>query len=169
MNKLVKLILKYALILALFCGTAGLLLSTVYNLTEPLKAANQASQKTAGEKQFFPEMDKIADGAVYDARGNLLGYLLTVTARGYSSDIELLAALDSDLHLLGIRVLSQAETPGLGAKITGTIFIDSLQGLEISGLKLKKDGGTLDGITGATITSRAVIDGIRREAENLRK
>ncbi|GBR74522.1 electron transport complex protein RnfG [Candidatus Termititenax aidoneus] len=169
MGKLVKLILKYALILAVFCGVAGLLLALVYERTAPLKILNQAKAKIAGQQKLFPELAKIMDGEVYAASGELLGYILSVRARGYSSEIELLVGLDPVYRISGLQVLAQAETPGLGARITEKSFVDRLLGHAADSLRHRKDGGTQDGITGATITSRAVFDGVRQEVENFKK
>jgi electron transport complex protein RnfG len=169
MGKLVKLILKYALILAVFCGVAGLLLALVYERTAPLKILNQEKAKIAGQQKLFPELARIIDGEVYAASGELLGYILSVRTRGYSSDIELLVGVDTAYQISGLQVLAQAETPGFGARITEKKFVDSLLGHAAGGLRHKKDGGAYDGITGATITSRAVFDGIRQEVENFKK
>jgi electron transport complex protein RnfG len=169
MGKLVKLILKYALVLAIFCGVAGLLLALVYERTAPLKALNQEKAKIVGQQKLFPDFAKIIDGEVYAASGELLGYVLSVQARGYSSDIELMVGLDPVYQISGLQVLTQAETPGFGARLTEKSFADSLLGHAAANLRHRKYGGAHDGITGATITSRAVFDGIRREFENFKK
>jgi electron transport complex protein RnfG len=169
MGRLIKLILKYGLILTVFCGISGLLLSLVYERVAPLKALNQEKAKIAAQQELFPEFAKITDGAVYDAAGELLGYILSVRSRGYSSDIELLVGMDPAYQISGLQVLAQAETPGLGARIAEKFFADSLRGRAAAGLRHRKDGGAYDGITGATITSRVVFDGIRQELENFKK
>ncbi|MDR1453138.1 MAG: FMN-binding protein [Candidatus Margulisbacteria bacterium] len=169
MSRLIKLILKYGLILAVFCGISGWLLSLVYEYTAPLKALNQEKAKFAGQQKLFPELAKVVEGEVYDASGVLLGYILPVRTRGYSSDIELLVGVDPAYQISGLQVLAQAETPGLGTRITEKSFANSLRGRATDNLRHKKDGGAHDGITGATITSRAVFDGIRREIESFKK
>ncbi|GBR76484.1 electron transport complex protein RnfG [Candidatus Termititenax persephonae] len=169
MGKVVILILKYALILAIFCGAAGLLLSAAHDLTEPHKVRNQEKQKIAGQKLLFPGAVKIDGAEVYTAGGQLAGYLLPITVRGYSSDIEMLVGLDTEYQIRGLQVLSQAETPGLGTRVADKSFAAQLRGSPAQNLRLRKDGGAVDGITGATITSRAVIDGIRQEVRNFQK
>lgn len=98
------------------------------------------------------------------------------TPRGYSGDIRLLVALDPDGTVIGARVLSHRETPGLGDKIEvrrsdwirqfrGRSLNDPLPGRWTS----DRRGGAFDTLTAATVTTDAVIDAVRRvllEAED---
>lgn len=91
-----------------------------------------------------------------------------VIAQGYSGAIKLIVAIRTDGTLSGVRVLSHRETPGLGDKIEAqrSDWIDgfrdkSLLNPEDSGWKVKRDGGVFDQFTGATITPRAVVRGVR--------
>ena len=65
-----------------------------------------------------------------------------------------------------IIVLSNSETPGLGSKITLSSFTDQFKGLKSKEVVLNKDGGRVDAISGATISSRAVTDSVRDELNN---
>ena len=83
---------------------------------------------------------------------------------GYSGDIRLLTGVSSDQALLGVRVITHKETPGLGDKIETrkSNWIEQFTGLSLSNpsknnWKVKRDGGVFDGFTGATITPRAVV------------
>ena len=69
-----------------------------------------------------------------------------------------------DGKLNGIDVLSQKETPGLGAKVDTEAFTRQFRGLSLADTKwaVDKDGGDIDGITAATISSRAVVDAIQK-------
>jgi electron transport complex protein RnfG len=73
---------------------------------------------------------------------------------------------DGTVH--GIEVLSHLETPGLGAKIREAKFKDRFKKRSLSNTKwaVKKDAGDIDGITGATISSRAVIKAIKGGLES---
>ena len=172
-----KLILKYALLMALFCGAAGLLLPAVYELTAPRRLAYQRELEAQSLRLVFPEARRITpqDGyyETFDGQGKLLGYVLKISVPGYSSNIEMLAGLRrldaGELQITGVKILAQAETPGLGAKIENDVFTDGLFGRTRHTLRLKKDGGDIDTITGATITSRAVVDGLRRSLETFAK
>ena len=67
-----------------------------------------------------------------------------------------------DGTMAGYKVLNHKETPGLGSKIMENKFMSQFIGLKIEGgkLKLRKDGGQIDGITSATISSKALLDAV---------
>ena len=89
-----------------------------------------------------------------------VGYAFMTDGKGYGGKIGILVGLETNRALRGIRVISHQETPGLGAKITDTGFLDQFVGLVPAQLALARDGGAVDAITGATISSRAVAEGI---------
>ena len=91
----------------------------------------------------------------------------TFTIMGYSGRFDLMVGFKPDGSVNQIVVLDQKETPGLGTKMKDAKFKDPFIGLNISTLpaqqlKVKKDGGTIDAITAATITSRAFCDGVQK-------
>ena len=95
-----------------------------------------------------------------------------VALGGYSGPISLMVGLDAQGQVLGVRVISHAETPGLGDKIetAKSDWIESFQGRSLVNPKIerwrvKKDGGEFDQFAGATITPRAVVSGIARGLE----
>lgn len=91
------------------------------------------------------------------------------SVEGYSGTIALLVGINlADKSVRGVRVLSHKETPGLGDKIETAkdnwiLQFDgqSLKNPNLNGWKVKKDGGTFDQFTGATITPRAVVNAVR--------
>ena len=89
-----------------------------------------------------------------------VGYAFMTNGRGYGGKIGILVGLETSRALRGIRVISHQETPGLGAKITNADFLDQFAGLVPDQLVLARDGGAIDAITGATISSRAVAEGV---------
>jgi electron transport complex protein RnfG len=98
--------------------------------------------------------------------------IFEVSGYGYSGEIRSIIAIAQDGTLLGVRVLSHAETPGLGDKIEvrKDNWILGFNGLSIdnpdkNGWAVRKDGGQFDQFTGATITPRAVIKSIRAGLE----
>ena len=128
--------------------------------------------------------------------GEIVGFAgETITSKGYNGNITVLAGLLSDGTLTTVLVTQQAETPGLGTVvcertrqqktlsglIKGTkgnglspnVVLDQFNGKQIvegqAPWTVKKDGGTLDAITGATITSRAVGDAVFTIAETFAK
>ena len=89
-----------------------------------------------------------------------IGFAFMTNGRGYGGKIGILVGLEVDRAVRGIRIISHQETPGLGAKITALDFLDQFAGLSTGELAIRRDGGAVDAITGATISSRAVADGV---------
>lgn len=90
--------------------------------------------------------------------------------KGYAGDIRILIGLAADGSILGVRVLAHSETPGLGDKIEASrsnwiigFTGRSLYDPPLARWRVTKDGGSFDGLTGATITARAVIESVRDE------
>ena len=95
------------------------------------------------------------------AKTILAGYAVPgVSEAGYGGTIRLMIGLKPDRAVVSYRVLAANETPGLGAKLGDADFAKQFPGTNGAALKVKKDGGTIDAITGATITSRAVCGAI---------
>jgi electron transport complex protein RnfG len=108
---------------------------------------------------------------IYRARqdGQPVAVILTpVAPDGYNGAIKLLVGIGYDGNLTGVRVISHHETPGLGDKVEvgkSNWILDfsghSLRNPAQSKWKVKRDGGTFDQFTGATITPRAIVNAIR--------
>ena len=141
-----------------------------------LQQLNEIVPVTSFNNDLLEDMIEIEDktffrhpGAVpvYRARmnGQPAAVMMIVTAPdGYNGDIRLLAGIDADGTLLGVRVVSHRETPGLGdpIEIEKSDWIlgfaeRSLRNPENSGWAVKRDGGQFDQFTGATISPRAVV------------
>ena len=94
------------------------------------------------------------------AKSKVLGYAAPgVSASGYGGTIRLMVGLTAERNVVSYQVLAANETPGLGAKL-GDAASAQFGGKSGRALKVKKDGGDVDAITGATITSRAVCEAI---------
>jgi len=101
---------------------------------------------------------------IKDEGGNTIGYAFKAVGQGYGGDIEMLVGLIDESTIKDVSVISHGETPGLGAKITESWFTDQFQGATVDDLALSKDGGDIDAISGATISSKAVVDSIKQTA-----
>ena len=98
--------------------------------------------------------------------------LSPVITQGYSGPIQMIVAIQTDGRLAGVRVLSHRETPGLGDKIEveRSDWILGFAGKSLlhpapSAWQVKRDGGAFDQFTGATITPRAIVGGVRAALE----
>ena len=158
------------------CIVCSGLLAGVYALTkDPIDAAAKAKNEAA-IKEVLPETavtveeERTIDyeGAsytynlAYDEQGNTVGCAINVAPVGFGGPIAIKVGFDSKGVIWNTKVLSQAETPGLGAKCVEPAFSDQFKGFDPAAGKLsvKKDGGDIDAITASTITSRAYTDGI---------
>ncbi len=97
----------------------------------------------------------------------VVGYAIkSMTKSGFNGTIEMMVGLTPDGKVVNVKVLSHSETPGLGTKMTdeGNPLLGGIQGKELAkvNLHVSKDGGDVDALTAATITSRAYLDAISR-------
>jgi len=163
--------LSVMMMIAVFVLTAHYSLVQSYTFKGAQDAGKILSQffkDAAGFKPVIGEGEKVLYYEVYTQEGKMLGYGFIMGFRGMWNEIKLAGALDPDYKLLGIKVLEQGETPGLGARIEEEEFEQQFSGLTIEDIKLSKFGGKIDAISGATTTSKIVTEAIRKEAEKIR-
>lgn len=101
------------------------------------------------------------------AGSEVAGYAVeSMTKMGFGGAIRLMVGFSPEGEVLNVNVLEQSETPGLGTKMCdeGNALIGSVQGKNPADMKLKvkKDGGDVDALTAATISSRAYVDAVAR-------
>lgn len=158
------------------CLVCSGLLAAVYALTAEPIAAAAAAKNEAAIKEVLPETAvkieeertvefegaSYAYNLAYDELGNVVGCAINVAPVGFGGPIAIKVGFDINGVIWNTKVLSQAETPGLGAKCVEPAFSDQFKGFDASAKKLavKKDGGDVDAITASTITSRAYADGL---------
>ena len=160
------------MLVALFVITAisGGLLGLVYGMTKDTIAEVDAKKNEAAIQAVLPLEGEITykadtltfDGSLFpcnmafDANGTFLGAAVKTSEGGFGGKIDMMVGFLADGTIKGTSVLSHAETPGLGANMTGK-FKDQFVDKNPANYKLtvKKDGGDVDAITAATITSRA--------------
>lgn len=90
-----------------------------------------------------------------------IGYCVEITSAGFGGDLGLMVAYETDLTLKGVHVISNSETPGVGSKAVDPngSYLPQYKGLD--GTKESLALGTdLDAVSGATISSRAILDGV---------
>lgn len=165
----VKYVLRLALTLLLITAVVAVALAGVNSITEP-KIAELNAQKTqnaieavlpgGGQEVSFSD-DTGLVSTVYQGEA---GYAVQVTPSGFNGGIDMMVGIDLSGNVLGISIISNSETAGLGAVAAadtsaGEAFRSQFIGTSGS-VAVSKDGGTLDAITGATITSRAVCSGV---------
>ncbi|MCF7503434.1 MULTISPECIES: electron transport complex subunit RsxG [Vibrio] len=184
---------KNGLVLAIFaCASTGLVAVTHYLTKDQIKQQEQA-QLLSVLNQVIPH--DLHDNELFSActlvQAEELGteqampaYIATLNGEpsaiaieaiapdGYNGAIKVIVGMEIDGTILGTRVLSHRETPGLGDKIDlrVTDWILSFSGKQVteSNLdrwKVRKDGGDFDQFTGATITPRAVVKSVKQAVQ----
>jgi electron transport complex protein RnfG len=177
-------IFKLTVVLTIICSAAATALALVYNLTKEPIAYQQRLKRLAAIRAVQPDYDNEPDKDFVDiktnhgAKGNEgltrfyitkkgsanTGVVFSVSAVGYGGPIGLMVGINPEGTISGIQILNHTETPGLGAKITEEKFVHQFNSKNLSNTNwaLKKDGGELDQITGATISPRAVVNALHR-------
>lgn len=164
-----------------FIGSAGV--GLVYVVTkEPIAQAKAAAKVIALKKVLPPfenttTMELVIDGMplfVHTATEGeqIVGYAVeSMTKIAFGGVISMMVGFTPEGEVINVNVLDHTETPGLGDKITldGNVLINAIAGQDLESKKLvdgklaiTKDGGDVDVLTAATITSRAYVDAINR-------
>lgn len=171
-----KAILTPALVLFLICMiVAGLLGGTNALTKEPIEEQSQLKAQQA-RKTVLPQakgFEQVSlsgtDAECYAALNEddeILGYAITTAAKGYGGDVMVMTGIDAvEGKVTGVSILSQNETPGLGANAVRPEFTGQYkQALPEGGFDVIKNAQPKDGeiaaMTGATITSKAVTDAV---------
>jgi len=161
--------LKFGFILGIICIIAAGLLAGVDILTQPKILAQAKLEEELSLKIIFPlahHFDEVKEKGetiyykVFDGENKFIGVAFQVSGRGYAGEVKILAGMLKDGKITAIKILSQNETPGLGSRITSLSFIDRFKG--------RNDLSEVEAITGATVSSRAVIDSVKKKAEEIR-
>lgn len=151
--------------LALFFGLS---LGAAQVMLEPRIRANQLAETTGQIPSLIP--GAVSGEAVNEAKtefrgmnadGKTLGWVVQIRGNGFSGPIDCLLGLSEDRKTVtGLYVLSQSETPGLGTRITKPEWLAQFIGCQVG--KPVVLGKDVDGLSGATISSRAVVDVVDR-------
>lgn len=172
-----------AALLGTLCAVIGLLLVAADLKTEPLIAQHLKADQVRLLSQVLPESlydnDPLAEMQAWNRtdvplfiansrlQGQLTGYVVRASVAGWGGNISFIMAVDENFLVRGVRVIEHSETPGLADRIDieKSRWIDgfnghSLANLSSEGWAVKKDGGEFDQFTGATITPRAMVNGV---------
>ena len=159
------------IVLTLVVFIAVTVLSYTHDLTKGAIENQKWAKIESVLNQIFPAYNNYNTHAecedicvIYDESDNLLGYAFLATGKGYGGDIEILVGLKDPDTVKGIVIISHSETPGLGSRITEDDFRAKFVNIPISNVDLTANGGTVDGLTGATISSTATVNAVREAA-----
>ncbi len=168
-----KELFKYGFILGLICFLSSSVLAVVNGITEShillqkARSEDLALRQIMGEEfHFKPHYidERIDYYKAYSSQDqSLAGFVLKAQAKGFNSQIEILTALNLNLEVSQVKILSQNETPGLGTRITEGNFLERFKNRDLEDLK------QVEAITGATISSVAVIKAVRDNLSGLKE
>jgi len=183
----VKRALHMIVVLTLTSGITGALLAFVYAGTWPRIQQNERARLERAVYQVLPgaaifEEEAVGDLSVFrgysdSAKSAMVGVAVRAEGTGFQDVIRVMAGFDQTYGtMLGLRVLKQVETPGLGAKIAEAEFLSQFDSLALSpdiavvkGGALDKSTGRVQAITGATISSKAVESIINKALDTVRQ
>ncbi len=138
---------------------------------QKLEAKNAAMQEVLSDADGFEEIeanDLVEEVQVGTRDGQEVGYAIRVISKGYADPIEIMVGIDKAGAIQGIKILASAETPGLGDNASDPSFTDKFKGKDAA-LTVSTSGNAGDdeisAITGATITSVAVTNGVNKAIE----
>ena len=183
--------------LLLICAVVAAALGAVNMLTEPIIAENnqktfeeamrevlpqmQGTPKETDVSAFVPAQTGTTLNSLYLAEDNGVpaGYVASVTCgEGYGGDVTVMVGITPEQKVQKIKIMEMSETPGLGAKASESAFSDQYNGLN-NGISVVKNGSaanSVQAISGATITSKAVtkavntaLEAAEKEGEKLEK
>lgn len=160
--------------LLLICAIVAAVVAFVYELT--LETANENINRTKSEKisEIFgvegltlESKSESEEAIVYDVKdsdGNLIGYCAETASPGFGGDISILVGYNANAEIVGVRIVSMSETPGVGSKIDEPEgYLQNYVG-KLGVLQLNED---VDAISGATISSNALMDGVNQATNAL--
>lgn len=171
-------IARMIVVLSLICGLAGFTLAYLRNVTTPLieeqvltYVQKPAIESVFGEVENNPLTERkkfsLPDGGsitVFPAKrgGKLYGVAMEEFAKGYGGDVGVVVGINiADSKLIGIGVTTMKETPGLGTLIAAPKFSGQFRGAPLDAA-LRSRGGSIDAVAGATISSTAAVESVRK-------
>ena len=173
-ESIVMYVLRLALTLLAITAVVAAALAGVNSITAPAIAELNAQKTQEAIELVLPgggeeKADFPATALVSKVYAGEAGYAVEVTPGGFDNTITMMVGVDTEGKVLGISIIKHTETAGLGAvAAAGTPAGENFRGQFVGAsgsVSVTKDGGTMDAITGATITSRAICVGVNAALE----
>jgi len=183
-----KFILKLGIILFLIVSVSTLALSVVNYITKDIIVQKNAELQDNARRNVMADADsfEIVEDykpvseyvtEVYTAYTgkNRIGYCVNISPVGYGGKIDMIVGINDNFTVSGVNIVSMSETAGLGANSVKPEFLDRYKG-KTQGMTVVKsptdDTNTINALSGATITSKAVTEGVNlaiAEAKNIKE
>lgn len=169
-----KYILRLTLTLLLITAVVAGLLAFVNELTAgridelTRQKAEQAMREVLPAQDYTPLDAALPQGVTAAYRAGDAGYVVRVAPNGFGGAIDLMVGVKADGTVNGVAVIAHSETASLGANCTREEFRAQYVG-GAGPFAVGQDGGTIEALTGATVTSRAVTDGVNAALDFVRE
>ena len=163
MNKVVKLSLILFLVSAVVAGVLGLNnFVTAEPIAEYQAEVTAKAYSAVMEFESYDEVEYTGDQSAVTkgCKTNDGNWIVEAEVSGSQGMITVAVGVNADLSCNGISIIESSETSGLGSKANDDFFRDQFPGLTADQAKVTKDGGKVEAITGATITSKAVCSAV---------
>ena len=169
-NSQVLSVIRTSAILLIITGAVALLLSVINAFASPVIEKNTEKQQQDAIRNIFDSVETVTPlnvtctepvTAVYEVweSEELLGYCVNVSPMGFSDVISMVVGIRTDITVAGIEILSISDTPGLGMNVSKPAYLDQFKGLT-EHIALGGMYNSADAISGATISSKAVLNGV---------
>ena len=175
----VKYILRLTVTLLAICAFVALALAGVNAITKDRIAAVKAEKTQKAIQAVLPQAGNVVEASSFEDETGMVtkvytaslgdtaafyGYAVEVVPSGFGGGITMMVGVDENGKVLGISIISHAETPGLGAVASqntdkGMAFRDQFVGLT-AGITIGSGENQIDSLSGATISSQAIVDGV---------
>lgn len=161
-------VIRLSLTLAVVGIISASMLTSIHGVTAPIIAERQEAEYRQALELYFSDFDRFETeqldddyfDLIYDSSGKLIGIMSTIQQQGYDGYITYNLAVDSEGTIIGLLIVSHSETPGLGDVITTDVYQEQFIG------KSFKDpitaGEDVDTVSGASVSTSAMINSIRR-------
>lgn len=172
------------IILTLVCMVSGGVLALVYHVTKNPIARAEAKAKEKALRIVLPEEtveiktesfsyeeEEVEIQIAKNKDGQTIGYALeSKTTKGYGGEIIFLVGFDKSGKIRTYKIMKHQETPGLGDNLTTEQFKNQFSGRDLENFQFKvsKDGGDVEAITAATISSRAACEALEKALQILK-
>lgn len=166
-------LIRLSLFLAFACAVCGALLALVGGSTAEARASADDARRAKAARSVLPAFDpaeaEISEAAEFGAfvlrkrsTGEFMGASIEgASPHGYAGEVRLAVGFDAEGKVVDFAVVAAHETPGLGAKIGQDKFRAGVRGRPFDSLwKVSGDGGDIDAVTSATISSRAAVEAV---------
>ena len=176
-----KNMLKTGLFLFIVAAISGTLLAFSESITGPVIKNNQLKAEIEAQNQVLPSFEFLEKTSEvngksinykvgFDRKGKVTGAVFKVSPKGFGGLINTMVGINNQGRVINYKILSLSETPGLGSKLQSEKFTEGMKELIENNaspvFKVKKDGGDVDAVTAATISSRAFCSGLNEALDS---